>query len=239
MSDDKSGSVMGWLWQWLQRLLPGLLVAVIAFELLPAIDLQLARLFYRPGTGFFLDGFPPVQWLYRGVPWLARLLGCALLATLAWTFASARARTHRGIIVFALASLALGPGFVANTVLKDHWGRPRPEQLAEFGGHGSYVSPLVPSRQCEHNCAFVSGHAAVGFWLITGAWMWPRQRRWWLIAGCTTGALVGLARIAQGGHFFSDVLGALVVVWLTNALLHRWMLGRRWLPAQPVAPAKR
>jgi lipid A 4'-phosphatase len=225
------------LWHWFQLVLPGLIVAVLAFELLPTLDLQLSGLFYRPGQGFFLDQGWPVQLLYRGTRWLVVAMALALLGALGWGLLqnNPQGRRIRNGAAFALAALILGPGLIANTLLKDHWGRPRPEQIAQFGGKASYVAPLVPSRQCAHNCSFVSGHAAAGFFLITGAWLWPRRRWHWRIAGLAAGGLIGLARIAQGGHFLSDVLGALAVVWLTNELLYRWMLGRGWLEA-PAAP---
>ncbi|MFM9735641.1 phosphatase PAP2 family protein, partial [Streptomyces niveiscabiei] len=91
---------------------------------------------------------------------------------------------------------------------KDHWGRPRPEHIADFGGSAHYVPPLLPSRQCDRNCSFPSGHAAAGFWLISGAWVWTGHRRRWLTGGLLFGAVIGLTRIAQGGHFLSDVLAS-------------------------------
>jgi lipid A 4'-phosphatase len=177
--------------------------------------------------------------LYLGTRWLVAAIAVLLLGALGWgllnnTPQGRRARQHA---VFALLALALGPGLLVNTVLKDHWGRPRPAQIAQFGGSGSYVPALLPSRQCDHNCSFVSGHAAAGFFLITGAWIWPRRKLQWRIAGIAAGSLIGLARIAQGGHFFSDVLGALVVVWLCDELLYRALLSRGWLPA-PAPAAK-
>ncbi|MFX9123683.1 phosphatase PAP2 family protein, partial [Acinetobacter baumannii] len=88
--------------------------------------------------------------------------------------------------------------------------------IADFGGSAHYVPPLLPSRQCDRNCSFPSGHAAAGFWLISGAWVWTGHRRRWLTGGLLFGAVIGLTRIAQGGHFLSDVLASLTVVWLVN-----------------------
>ena len=200
----------------------GLLGLGILLALLPRLDLWLAGLCYRPGAGFFLADAWPVRMLYALVPWMVRVLTAALVLVLAASFAHAAARRWRGPASFALLSLILGPGLIANTLLKDHWGRPRPEQIAEFGGNAQFVPAPLPSRQCARNCSFVSGHAAAGFWLIAGAWIRPRRRRAWLAGGIAFGGLVGLARMLQGGHFLSDVLGALAVVWGCNALLYRW-----------------
>jgi lipid A 4'-phosphatase len=214
---------------------------VVLLLVLPRLDLWLAGLCYRPGAGFFLGDSWPVRALYELVPWMVGILAAALLLALAASFARPSARRWRQPAAFALLSLALGPGLVANTVFKDHWGRPRPEQIVQFGGPLQFVPAPLPSRQCARNCSFVSGHAAAAFWLIAGAWIWPRQRRAWLAGGIAFGALVGLARVVQGGHFASDVLGALAVVWGCNALLHRWMSARGSPPAlqpalQPAPP---
>jgi lipid A 4'-phosphatase len=202
--------------------------ALIGLLLSGMLDVPLSGLFYRPGEGFFLDRTWPVQLLYRVTPWLIGSVATALIAALAWGIL-AHARRVRLAAAYALLALILGPGLLVNGVLKEWWGRPRPEQIAAFGGTASFVPPLWPSRQCNHNCSFVSGHAAAGFYLITGAWIWPRRRRAWRIAGISAGGLIGQARIAQGGHFLSDVLGALIVVWLTDEVLYRWMLERGWL----------
>jgi lipid A 4'-phosphatase len=235
--EQESG--LGWLWRWTLLLAPGVIGAVLFFDLMPTLDLRLSGLFYRPGQGFFLDHSWPVQGLYLGTRWLVVAMAAALLGALGWGLLhnTPQGRRVRHYALFAILALALGPGLVVNTVLKDHWGRPRPEQIAQFGGTSSYVPALLPSRQCGHNCSFVSGHAAAGFFLIIGAWIWPRKRLQWRIAGIAAGGLIGLARIAQGGHFLSDVLGALAVVWLCNELLYRLLQSRGWLdqPGQKAA----
>ncbi len=230
------------IWRRVLQAMPAVLIALIALDLTPALDLPLSRLFYRPGVGFFLDHNSLVQLLYQGTPWLMRVIAVTLLALLGWVILAKppQARRIRNAAIFALLALIIGPGLIANSLFKDHWGRPRPEQIAEFGGKANFVPALWPSRQCEHNCSFVSGHAAAGFFLITGAWVWPRRRLAWRIGGIAAGSLIGLARIAQGGHFFSDVLGALIVVWFTNEVLYQWMLSRGWLePPPPKQPAPR
>ncbi|TPW01688.1 MAG: superfamily protein, partial [bacterium] len=115
------------------------------------------------------------------------------------------------------------PGLIVNLILKDHWGRPRPSTIAEFFGPNHYVPPFLISDQCLDNCSFPSGHAALGFWLVAFALLTPpvrRRRALW--AALVFGAMVGLVRIAQGGHFLSDVLvSGMIVVGLTC-----WLHGR-------------
>ena len=206
----------------------GIAAALAALALSPWIDLPLSRLFYRPGQGFFLDPTWPAQLVYFGTRWMAGALILAMLSTLTWAAATRRTRV-RNLAAYAVLAFAIGPGLVVNSVLKEHWGRPRPEQLTEFGGTAEFAPALWPGGSCRHNCSFVSGHAAAGFFLITGAWIWPRRRWAWRSAGIAAGSLIGLTRIAQGGHFLTDVLGALLVVWCTDELLYWWMLSRGWL----------
>jgi lipid A 4'-phosphatase len=207
------------------------LIAAAFWAASPQLDLALSALFYRSGEGFYLGEHWPLPWIYRRTYTFIGIAAVSLVGSYLYALLPTTKWDHawRGRLIFLMLSLALGPGLVTNTLLKNHLGRPRPEQIVNFGGSGHYVAPLVPSTQCGHNCSFPSGHAASGFWVITGAWIWARHRRRWLLAGCITGTIVGLTRIVQGGHFLSDVLGALAVVWLVNAALSRIMLYRGWL----------
>jgi len=114
----------------------------------------------------------------------------------------------------------LGTGVVVNAILKENWGRPRPVDIQTFGGAGTFEPALHPSNQCNSNCSFVSGHAATGFTLLAlGLLGAPATRRRWLLWGLAAGLSTGALRIAQGGHFLSDVLFSGLVIWLCGAAL--------------------
>jgi membrane-associated PAP2 superfamily phosphatase len=116
--------------------------------------------------------------------------------------------------------MVLGTGVVVNAILKDNWGRPRPVDTQTFGGAGTFEPALLPSNQCDSNCSFVSGHAATGFTLLAlGLLGAPATRRRWLLWGLAAGLTTGALRIAQGGHFLSDVLFSGLVIWLCGATL--------------------
>ncbi|MDE2148728.1 MAG: phosphatase PAP2 family protein [Gammaproteobacteria bacterium] len=218
--------------RWLALAL-GLALGAGACVLLVHADLALAAHFWRPGFGFYMDPRPPVQWIYRGLPWLVGGIAASLAIGLLMSLIgrSPEWRALRAPLAFLLLTLALGPGLLANGVFKDHWGRPRPYQLERFGGTMHYVPPGVPSTQCDRNCSFVCGHCAAAFWLIGLAWVDRRRRRLWLALGLTLGAGVSMVRMAQGGHFLSDALGALLVVWVTDALVYRGMRALGWKPS--------
>ena len=222
--------------KWLIAYLAALVAASALFLLAPGIDLRASELFYRPQDGFFLAEWAPVRALYRSVPLLvtAQAIGIPLLLLWGWW----RGRPILGLTpktgAFVLLVLALGPGLLVNAVLKDHWGRARPSQVTEFGGTKEFTPAPLPAAQCDRNCSFVAGHPAAGFALLAYAFLATGWRRRWIAAGAIGfGALLGLARIAQGGHFLSDVVFSCLLVggttWLLAwLLLQRDALGASW-----------
>lgn len=206
----------------------GLLVlaaaAALVFTAFPGIDLWVSGLFYRPGAGFFLGDWGPFRLLYRTVPWITAAV--ILLAGGSLVLHLRRGKVLFGLgprkACYLLLSLALGPGLLVNTALKDHWGRARPSQIMEFGGTKLFTPALFPAGQCDHNCSFVAGHPALGFFLVSFAFLvageGPRRRAELVALGF--GALCGMARIAQGGHFLSDVVFSGLLVYGTSLLLH-------------------
>jgi lipid A 4'-phosphatase len=217
----------------------GLVAAATAlFLLLPQLDLWISGLFYTPQRGFLLREWPPIALVYRAVPWVA--WGIFVVAALAgaWLFLMQRPlwRLDRKALLFIVLSTALGPGLIANTVLKDHWGRARPAQIEAFGGTRHFSPAPLPASECRQNCSFVSGHAALGFGLVAFAFLLApgRERRRAIIAALGIGALVGLLRIAQGGHFLSDVVWAGLIVFGTTAILY-WFVVEKDAFAAPAA----
>ncbi|WIM05500.1 MAG: phosphatase PAP2 family protein [Candidatus Nitricoxidivorans perseverans] len=198
--------------------------AAFLFLIAPGIDLAASSLFYEPIDGFTLGNTVWAQFFYKWSPRLVYLweilLIVAVLASL-WQ----RFRGLRRHALFLLAVLAVGPG-LSLTVLKDHWGRARPHQIVEFGGDRQFTPAWVIAGQCEKNCSFASGHAAGAFSLMALAWVFPKRRRFWLVAGALWGAHMGLVRMAQGGHFLSDVVFSGFIVYFTAALLARWVFYR-------------
>jgi len=134
--------------------------------------------------------------------------------------------------------VVLGIGLLVHTVLKDGMGRPRPRDVQAFAGPTAFVPVFVPSQFCQTNCSFVSGHSAVGFALMSlGMFGIRRRRQFWLCTGLVAGGLIGLVRIAQGGHFLSDIVFSLIAIWSTHLMiravwlrLRGWQILRRSLP---------
>ena len=213
--------------------------AILLLTAVPDIDLWVSALFYRAGSGFFLADAPPVRLIFRSAPYIT--VAFVLFAAAAGARHYVAGRTLLGCdaraALYLVLALAIGPGLLVNTVLKDHWGRARPSQIVAFGGDKQFTPALLPARQCERNCSFSSGHAALGFSLVAFAFLAPdrRRRRRAVAAAVAAGSLLGLARMAQGGHFLSDVVFSGLLVTATSWLLHRAIMVWDW----PASSGKR
>ena len=202
-----------------------LLAALLAW---PTLDLAVTTVFYTPEKGFEATTLWPFQTLHGIAYYGARVFGVALVLGLLAAWKKPFLALPRKAWFFLFLCLVIGPGLVANVIFKDHWGRARPHQIAEFGGTGSFSPPLQMSAACQTNCSFVSGDGAFGFFLPSLAYVIaPRRSRRVFWSGMVLGAVFGTARIAMGAHFLSDVLFAALFMLLTSALLHALLYGPR------------
>lgn len=208
-----------------RRLLVALSLVSALFAVAPGIDLAVSGAFFRdghwlletwPGMVAFNKGFNTATHWFSGA--LALLV--AVLALRRWQRPVASTALLRAT-GYLLLVIALGPGLLVNAILKEHWGRPRPFQITEFGGPATYAQVWVPSQGCASNCSFVSGHVAFAAVPVAGAWMASsrRRRHLWFATGLATGALMGFCRVGLGKHFLSDSVIAVLLVALTAALV--------------------
>ncbi len=211
-----------------------ILLAAPLFFPFETIDRALAGLFYVPGESFPARFSSPYHVGIRKavnvvITFAAVFLGAGLL----WRVFLGRRffGLSRQIVLYLVLALALGPGLLANGILKEHWGRARPSQIVEFGGDKIYSLPLAITDQCETNCSFVSGDASAGFIFL--ALGFAARGRAYKIAGFAfgfgLGSLFGFTRIAQGGHFFSDVLYSALFMLAVAWLLHYLVIKRDYL----------
>jgi lipid A 4'-phosphatase len=211
----------------------GLAVAGIVgllFGIWPELDLELAAPFFDPARNGFWRSFDPVYLRARDVvTWLVALVAMPAVAALVLKLVRPRRPllVPGRAIVLMLLTLALAPGVVANLVLKEHWGRPRPIDVAQFGGDEHFRPWWDPRGDCPKNCSFVGGEASGAFWTLAPAAVVPPQWRAAAYgAALVFGSAVSVLRMAAGAHFFTDVVFAgvftFLVIWLTYGWLYRW-----------------
>ncbi len=150
-----------------------------------------------------------VLFIFLAFSWLSSKLGAYL--------------PHQRTLVFLLLAFVLGLGLVVNVIFKDHFGRPRPAIISEFGGDIQFTPAFVISDQCDTNCSFVCGDCSIGFVTLAFALLARRRRKLYIAGAVTLGSLIGLMRIGKGAHFLSDVIFSGVFTILVTYALY-WLL---------------
>ncbi len=212
-------------WYWLFPLL----AVVLYTPYSAAWDLSVSSYFFHE------DHFTPStldQYIYK----VGELPGLALgaLSIIVWCGSYVLERWRRWRMPAAAIALAfiLGPGLLVNVVLKDHWGRPRPRQIEQFGGKEAFQPFYKPSfiESDDNHKSFPSGHVTMGFFFLVLALVARREGYDTLCWGSVIfavglGVLLAMTRIAQGGHFLSDTILAAVLMWFVALFSVRVVYG--------------
>ncbi len=199
------------------------MLCILFFMLWPRFDLYVSHFFYDPGLRIFIgkqNVLADVIYQLTNFTTLAYLSTLLILLVVGLVKKSGKLKSHRKVFIYLLCVSIVGPGLLVNLTFKNNWERPRPRQVIEFGGTKSFEPPLAPAFECQKCRSFVSGHASVGF-MFFGLALLSRQRRW-IFAAAMAGAIIGIVRISQGGHFLSDVIFSGWVVWFSSRLLY-WL----------------
>lgn len=209
-----------------------LAVAVLVggiFALDPRLDLAISAWFYQPATRTFSASGP---WIDHTRDLASLLITLLVAPAFLGIFGKLVLPQRRMLIagpaaLFLIVSLALGPGLLANGLLKSHWARVRPEDVTQLGGQYPFTPWWDPRGACTENCSFIAGEPSGAFWTLAPAALAPPQWRPLAYAAALAfGAGMGALRIAGGAHFFTDVVFAgvfmFLVVWLLHGLIFRW-----------------
>lgn len=204
------------------------LAAVIPF-LTPTLDLKILSWFYHPGAQYpwphELDRLYRVLYTFGTWPaMITALTGLALVVAARYRPSLVRWRRHAALLFL---TLVIGPGFFVNTVFKDHWGRPRPRQVIELGGRMDYQC-FYEKGVSGRGKSFPCGHSSMGYYFVVLYFLARRRKKalaLLALAGAAAyGTLIGIARMAAGGHFASDVLWSAVFPCLTAWVLYYFIL---------------
>jgi len=209
-----------------QVILASFLLFSLVAAAFPSIDLAISRLFFH-------GGFPRDQWwqslLHDSLNWF---LGLSLgLVTAIYAFNRLFRRKIWNVdgrrVAYLFLVLIIGAGLIVNWTLKDNFGRARPRDVVEFGGHKTFTPAFVVSRECRTNCSFSSGDAAGGFFALALVFALARRRRAALVAGLAVGGIESLARISSGAHFFSDTGVSFFVMLIVADALYFYIVMTR------------
>jgi membrane-associated PAP2 superfamily phosphatase len=201
------------LWLW-----PILAMAILT-PFTPWLDLTISGYFFRDGS-FSTNGIYTFIYNYLLLP--AQLTFIAATVVLLISYLVKSWKPWRKMALVMVLTMVIGSGLLTNAMLKDHWGRPRPKQTVEFNGTQNFRPYYSPNffHQPEPSKSFPCGHCSMGFYFFGLTLIGIRTHRKTLAwasfaAAILMGGILALARIAQGGHFFSDVLASALIMWLT------------------------
>ncbi len=201
------------------------------------LDLTLARP-WATGQGFVLrDHWLLTRVLHdgaRGAAWLP----CLWLMVGIWKptgILHRLGRAHR--IQWAAGTLL---ALAAISVLKQRSQTSCPWDLAEFGGHATWVSHWAwqwvdggPGR------CFPAGHASAGFAYLAGYFVLrqiePRLAWWWLAGSLAAGLLLGGVQQLRGAHYMSHTLWTGWLCWTVGGLVDS--VTRRLRPSAAAVPS--
>jgi membrane-associated PAP2 superfamily phosphatase len=173
--------------------------------------------FFSDKNIWFLAGISPWNWLYDYGIIPGVLVSVISILILINTRAKSSWSSLRPYLFICALTPFIASLLLVNIVLKDHTGRPRPREITQFSGNWEY-KPVLEAGIPGRGHSFPCGHCSIAFTLTSGIVFWRRSRKFAissLSVGIAFGMLMSLARIVQGGHFLSDALWSLGVVWLT------------------------
>lgn len=210
----------------LKWLLPLLFFAALA-PFTPAIDLYVSSLFFT--ETFYDNAF--FNFLYKYGELVGFAIGGFVGIVLLLSFVKKEKWIKwRAGALMVLLTLVIGAGVITNSCFKEYWGRPRPKQIVEFGGHHAYRPfwyPHLPSKK-DPQKSFPSGHVAMGFYYLSlclAAKRYGSRALWYtgLFLTLFWGGGLMVGRVVQGAHFVSDVLAAALLMWLVALTIDHWV----------------
>lgn len=202
----------------------------LVFAAYPHLDLDMAAWFYDAPAHTFVGWFSDRgEYARDGASLLISLLVApAFLAIVGKLVMPQRRMLISGrATLFLIVTLALGPGVLANGILKQHSARMRPTDVVVLGGKERFTPWWNFHGPCAENCSFVAGEPSGAFWTVAPATLTPPQWRPLAYgAAIVFGLAMGVLRMTVGAHFFTDVVFAgvfmFLLIWTVHGLIYRW-----------------
>ena len=201
---------------------PSLLTKSLIIFLITAIfltigfkfDMFFSGIFYYGNNQFFLQSYDFISIIFRKILLPFCIIYIFILPILGRFFSLKKIffgyKFSLKEILFIWASGIITSIFVVNVLLKNTWGRARPNDILQFGGTNNFTPWYKFSEECLSNCSFVSGDASIGFMLIIFYFLTKKNTYFYL--AIISGSTFGFIRIIAGGHFLSDIIFSNIVV---------------------------
>jgi lipid A 4'-phosphatase len=198
------------------------------FAVFPSWDVRVAAWFFDPQSAKFPLAVS-YEWnaVRRAANWLPYLMLAPAVFMLVrkLVFPGEPMKMAPSVVLYLIGSFLIGPGFAANLLLKENWGRPRPNSVQQFAGTAPFQPWWHPSQSCQRNCSFVSGEASQAFWTVAPASLAPPQLRPFALGGAVVfGTAVGALRVVFGRHFVTDVVFAGIITIAVVMACYRLLL---------------
>jgi lipid A 4'-phosphatase len=111
--------------------------------------------------------------------------------------------------LYVLSSLLLTGPLISDLAIKPLLKRSRPGKVLNFSEF--YTPPLQIGKKCQSNCSFISSEVAIATTFVSLAVFMGSFRKKWLIISSVWVVLISIVRMAQIGHYLSDVLFAVLL----------------------------
>ena len=205
--------------QFLSWLLP-LTLFLLFLPYASTIDLAIAGHFVQSDGRFHAPAWCLFIYTYGLLPGQILFAGSAVVF-IASFFAKQFVR-FRSYALYVALTLIVGSGIFGHAIFKQFWERPRPKQVVLFGGKYPYCPLTQPYKGPSDRFlrSLPSGHVTMGLYFLTLYFIGKRLGRrrlaqaglWITIA---MSSILAWARLAQGGHFLSDIAVSMFIMWMT------------------------
>ena len=183
----------------------------------PSLDLYISNLFYYGNKQFMIQSYYPVSIFFRKILLPFLLIYIFVLPLILRFFPLQKIyfgyKFSFSEIIYVWISGTFTMLLLVNVLLKNMWGRARPNDVSYFDGFRDFTPWYKISNACESNCSFVSGDSSVGFLLIV--FYFITKKNAYLYLSLILGSILGFIRIAAGGHFFSDIIFSQILITFT------------------------
>lgn len=203
------------------------LIFVCFLAIFPEIDFKFSNLFYEKNGGFLVKHYlTGKEYFYEFI--IRRLILPVIVISILLfpiiirfsnylknNFSYLFLKTKDILYIWLSATII---SFIVNSVLKNGWGRARPNDISLFDGNKNFTPWIEYSNECFENCSFVSGDSSVGFFIA--CLYFVTKKIYFFYISIFVGFFFGLIRIAAGAHFLSDVVMAFIIVNLSLAIIY-------------------